>query len=94
MSYVYGTWGYALDQARDRATRHGQRMHLYKADVNGRARWVVAWDPKESDHRVREHEIVESTEFGDLPEARYLCTACGKETVGVPPPDPCPGGRS
>jgi hypothetical protein len=45
-AYVYGTWGYALDQARDRVKRAKQKMYLYKGVLDGEPVWVVSWDPK------------------------------------------------
>lgn len=46
MSYVYGTWAYALERAREHATERNQRVWLYRAEVNGELQWIVAWDPK------------------------------------------------
>lgn len=46
MCYIYGTWGYAFDQTRDRATKKKQKMYLYQSELNGTLVWVASWDPK------------------------------------------------
>jgi hypothetical protein len=46
MAYVYGTWGYALARARERAKSHQQKMYLYQGVLNGETVWVVSWDRK------------------------------------------------
>lgn len=52
MYYLYGVWGYALQEARTRATdqsnRRGEpvKMYLYRAMLDGTPVWVVSWDPK------------------------------------------------
>lgn len=45
-AYIYGTWGYALNRARERATEFEQRMWLYRAVLDGEPVWVVTFDPK------------------------------------------------
>lgn len=45
-AYIYGTWDFALSQARDRARRFTQRMYLYQSTLDGDSVWVVSWDPK------------------------------------------------
>ena len=46
MYYVYGTYGYALEQTLARVARRKQKMYLYRAKVNGEMVWVSSWDPK------------------------------------------------
>lgn len=45
-AYVYGTWGYALERARELATEKNQKTYLYRSSLDGEPVWVVAWDPK------------------------------------------------
>lgn len=45
-AYVYGTWGYALERARDHSSQRNLRTYLYKSMLDGYPVWVVAWDPK------------------------------------------------
>lgn len=46
LAYIFGTWEYALNRARDLATEKQQRTYLYRGSMNGRPCWVVSWDPK------------------------------------------------
>lgn len=46
LSYIYGTWGYAMNRAHELAAKHNQKTFLYRGFLNGRVVWVVAWDPK------------------------------------------------
>jgi len=46
LAYVYGTWGYALNRARELATEKQQKTYLYRSLLNGEPVWVVSWDPK------------------------------------------------
>lgn len=45
-AYVYGTWDYALERARELATEKQQKTYLYRSSLNGEPVWVVSWDPK------------------------------------------------
>ena len=45
-AYAYGTWGYALERAREHARERRQRVYLYRGALDGEAVWVAAWDPK------------------------------------------------
>ena len=44
-AYVYGTWGYALNRARDMAAERNQRFYLYAGLLDGERVWVAALDP-------------------------------------------------
>lgn len=50
LAYVFGTWGYALEQARALAAEHHQRVRLYRSTLNakaypsGQSVWVVDWE--------------------------------------------------
>ena len=46
VAYVYGTWEYALNRARELATEMQQKTYLYRGSLNGQPCWVVSWDPK------------------------------------------------
>ena len=46
LAYIFGTWGYALNRARELATEKQLRTYLYRGSMNGRPCWVVSWDPK------------------------------------------------
>lgn len=50
-AYVYGTFGYALERAREMAAARQQRMWLYRGVLDGEQVWVAAWDPKRRDRR-------------------------------------------
>lgn len=45
-AYLYGTWGYALTNARDHASERRQKVYLYRAEMNGRWWWVASWGPE------------------------------------------------
>lgn len=60
MLYIYGTWAYALDRAREVVTRQNRKMYLYQGVVNGELVWIVSWDPKKPTrviHEARLHSI-------------------------------------
>lgn len=45
-AYIYGTWAYALNRAREHSTERNQKTYLYASTLDGETVWVVAWDPK------------------------------------------------
>lgn len=38
---------FALSEARNQATRYGQRIYVYRAQMDGHWFWAVSFDPKE-----------------------------------------------
>ena len=47
-AYIYGTWGYALNRARDRAAKFQQRMWLYRGVLDAQVRTEVCSRGKHS----------------------------------------------
>jgi hypothetical protein len=48
-AWVYGTWGYAVERAREQAARRRLRMWVYAGVLDGESVWVAALDPKRVD---------------------------------------------
>lgn len=46
-AYLYGTWGYALNQALEHSRERNQKVYVYQARFGSRNYWVASWDPKE-----------------------------------------------
>lgn len=46
-AYIYGTWGYALWNARILATERKMKVYVYQGFLDNDRIWAVSWDPKE-----------------------------------------------